>query len=188
MEDGKLYSAALERASMYIRQLAEGINPFTHEDLPDDTILNDVRLARCFFFVSDALERVLAGEFGGDSTAHKRCKFFLTPEQKHAVQISQTPIYITVFTERLNAVIDTARVKKISPTRITGWLMAQGFLENRTDASGKNARLPTPKGISLGLSEIQAVSESRIEYRRVKYNTDAQSFILENIERVMAGN
>jgi hypothetical protein len=41
-----------KRAKEYLDKLAEGIDPLTHEPLPQDTVLNNVRLARCFFYVS----------------------------------------------------------------------------------------------------------------------------------------
>ena len=42
----------MERAKMYLDKLANGIDPITDQELPDDTVLNNVRLARCFFYTS----------------------------------------------------------------------------------------------------------------------------------------
>ena len=53
----------MEHAKQYLDQLADGIDPLTGRELPDDTVLNQVRLSRCFFYVSDVLRRVI--ENGG---------------------------------------------------------------------------------------------------------------------------
>ena len=53
----------IERAKMYIDKLANGINPIDDSMAPDEDIINNVRLSRCFFFVSDILRQVI--ENGG---------------------------------------------------------------------------------------------------------------------------
>ena len=50
----------LMRAKMYMDQLAQGIDPISGQEMPDDSILNHVRLARCFFYVSGVLEQIIA--------------------------------------------------------------------------------------------------------------------------------
>ena len=57
----------MQRAKMYMDKLAQGIDPITDRELPEDSALNNVRLARCFFYVSDVLGQVIAngGMIGG---------------------------------------------------------------------------------------------------------------------------
>ena len=43
----------MQRAKMYLDKLAKGIDPITDQEVPEDSLLNNVRLARCFFYVSD---------------------------------------------------------------------------------------------------------------------------------------
>ena len=43
----------IERAKTYMDKLANGINPIDDTMAPDEDIINNVRLSRCFFFVSD---------------------------------------------------------------------------------------------------------------------------------------
>jgi hypothetical protein len=40
-------------------KLANGIDPITDAELPGDSALNNIRLSRCFFFVSDVLRRAI---------------------------------------------------------------------------------------------------------------------------------
>ena len=51
------------RAKMYVDKLANGINPLTDQPLPDEDPINNVKISRCFFYVSDLLRRLV--ENGG---------------------------------------------------------------------------------------------------------------------------
>lgn len=51
------------RAKIYIEKLANGINPLTDDNVPEGDIVNNVKISRCLFFVSDVLEKVI--ENGG---------------------------------------------------------------------------------------------------------------------------
>ena len=59
----------IERARMYMDKLANGINPIDDTMVPDEDIINNVRLSRCFFYVSDILRQVI--ENGGISSTEK---------------------------------------------------------------------------------------------------------------------
>ena len=39
----------MQRAKMYLDKLANGIDPISDREMPDDTVLNQVRLSRCLF-------------------------------------------------------------------------------------------------------------------------------------------
>lgn len=51
----------MQRAKMYMEKLAQGIDPISDQEIPEDSVLNNVRLARCFFYVSGVLDQVIAG-------------------------------------------------------------------------------------------------------------------------------
>ena len=50
----------LIRAESYIRKMANGINPITDETAADDDMVNNVRITRCLYYVSDILGQVIA--------------------------------------------------------------------------------------------------------------------------------
>lgn len=175
----------MKRAKMYLDKLADGIDPLTDQELPNDTVLNNVRLARCFFYASDVLRRVI--ENGGEVRAHrkpKRADFFLTPEQLAAIPISDTPIRISNFVERLNAVIDTENTKKISTVAITNWLAERGFLEDHLNSKGKKSRRPTELGYGIGLS-TEETQTARGTFTIVLYSGEAQRFLLDNLSAIL---
>ena len=43
----------IQRAKMYIDNLANGINPLNGQHLPEEDIVNNVRISRCLFYVSN---------------------------------------------------------------------------------------------------------------------------------------
>ena len=55
---------------MYIDKLANGINPLDDSSIPEDDIVNNVRISRCFFFISDILNKVIEN----DGKYHKQNK------------------------------------------------------------------------------------------------------------------
>lgn len=65
----------LERAKMYMEKLANGINPLDGTAIPDEDIVNNVRLSRCFFYVADILRQVI--DSGGITPRKKRKKCLL---------------------------------------------------------------------------------------------------------------
>ena len=57
----------IKRAKIYMDKLANGINPIDETMVPDEDVVNNVRISRCFFFVSDVLQQVI--ENGGTKPA-----------------------------------------------------------------------------------------------------------------------
>ena len=53
----------IEYAKSFIDKLANGINPLDDSPIPANDIANNVRLSRCFFYVSEILRQVV--ENGG---------------------------------------------------------------------------------------------------------------------------
>ena len=65
----------LERAKMYMEKLANGMNPIDGSMIPDEDVVNNVRLSRCFFYVADVLRRVIDnGGIEKQKKSKKLCK------------------------------------------------------------------------------------------------------------------
>ena len=63
----------IQYAKSFMDKLANGINPLDDSPVPDEDIVNNVRISRCFFYVSDILRQVI--ENGGTkptTTVHIR--------------------------------------------------------------------------------------------------------------------
>ena len=42
----------MQRAKVYMEKLAQGIDPISDQEIPEDSVLNNVRLARCLPMVA----------------------------------------------------------------------------------------------------------------------------------------
>lgn len=174
----------MQRAKMYMDKLAQGIDPITNQEVPEDSTLNNVRLARCFFYVSDVLGKIIAngGVIGGKP---KLQPFVVNAEQLAKVQISQEPVRVTQLVEIISAAVDNFQMKKLSTTIITNWLLEKGFLEKQTGLDGKSRRVPTQNGLLIGLSTETRQGQYG-EYQAVFYNAAAQQFVLDNLPAMLA--
>lgn len=169
----------MQRAKLCMDKLAQGIDPITDREMPDDSVLNNVRLARCFFYVSDVLGRVIQNK-GVIGAKPKLQEFCITDEQLSRVQISHEPVRVTQFVEQISAAVNDPQMKKLSTTVITNWLLEKGLLEKHTTPDGKTKRLPTANGVMLGLS-TQIRQGQYGDYEAVYYNAEAQRFLLDNM-------
>lgn len=172
----------MQRAKMYMDQLAQGIDPISGQELSEDSTLNNVRLARCFFYVSGILNQVIAN--GGYVGAANKAEFAITPEQLALVEISPYPLRITEFTNNLLKEVKNPTMKKPSAVKFTNWLTAKGFLMKEQGPDGKNRRVPTADGIRLGLS-TQMRNSPDGEYLAVYYDSNAQRFLLDNLSAIL---
>ena len=167
-----------KRAKMYMDQLAQGIDPISCQELPHDSALNNVRLARCFFYVSGILEQVIRN--GGYVGTVSKTGFSITPEQLAKVQISPTPIRITEFAEAVLQAVGTANMKRPNAVKITNWLTENGFLKKEAMPDGKSRRVPTDHGRRLGIT-AQLRQSPDGEYLAIYYDANAQRFLLDHL-------
>lgn len=172
----------MQRAKMYMDKLAQGIDPISGLSFPEDSALNNVRLARCFFYVSGILEQVIAN--GGHVGVTEKTEFSIMPEQLAKVEIVPRPIRITEFANALYRAVEDPGMKKPNVVRVANWLTAKGFLMKELGPDGKNRRVPTAEGIRLGLS-TQMRSSPEGEYLAVYYNDHAQRFLLDHLDSIL---
>lgn len=173
----------MQRAKMYIDKMANGIDPITDTDVRQDTVINNVRIARCLFYVSQVLGQVIAngGEVKG---ASKRVKFYITDKELERVQLSDTPIAISELCNLIYTSVCDEKRRKLQATKITAWLVDKGVLSIVTSAEGKNRKVPSPFAKELGIT-VAHRSSIRGEYDVNLYNKQAQQFILDNLTAIL---
>ncbi len=174
----------LIHAKDYIDKLAQGIDPISGQEVPEDSVINQARLVRCFFYVSGVLERVIDNGGRIERAAGVKGPFQLTDEMRSRIVYSADPINISKFVHQLNELRDGDLTKKLSATTITGWLLEKGFLQIQPDDRGRKCKLPTEAGQSLGLSQETRYGEYG-SYLIVLYNEDAQRFIIDHMEDIL---
>ena len=176
----------IEYAKSFIDKLANGINPIDNSPIPDGDIANNVRLSRCFFYVSDILRRVI--ENGGTSPKKaeriRKKEFSLTEEEYAKIRVSQTPVPVSKIAEHLNSLVDSETTKSIAATTINDWLVEAGFLEIVTLSDGKNRKLPTSQGNDMGLFTEERIGQYG-PYLTVLFSTSAQQFVYDNVDSII---
>lgn len=174
----------IARAKMYIDKLANGINPLDDTAVAENDIVNNVRISRCLFFVSDTLRRVLENGGVGVASRVKKNKFKITAEELEKFAFSDRPITISEITKRINDIADTENSTKLSHNTITSWLSEIGMLKEMINTAGKKSKRPTAEGAELGIF-VKEVTSQNGTFNVVFYNKSAQKFIVDNIPSVI---
>lgn len=181
----------IAQAKEWIDKLANGISPLDDTPLPEEALTNNVRLTRCFFYVSAILKKEMERERKKTAPTGRppRLPFSITQEQLLAFDYSPQPISVTALTKKINWLvreeIAAKRIKKLSHTQINAWLTNIGMLAYREWEDGKPRRFPTVDGESIGLS-WQIWENYGIRIPTVYYSEEAQQFIIDNLQAVLA--
>lgn len=174
----------MQRAKMYIDKMANGINPIDDAPAADSDMINNVRLSRCLFYVSDILRQVIENNGVIGKVKSSKKAFFLSADSINNFSFSETPIPVSEITKRLNDLVDLEVCYKLKHSAITNWLISIGALEIRELADGRNTKRPTEQGQMLGISSEKRTGMNG-EYVVVVYSKDAQQFILDNIQAIV---
>lgn len=172
----------MKRAKMYLDKLSRGIDPITDTALPLDGALSNMRLSRCFAYVSGVLEQVI--ENGGTIGKRKAQKppFTITTEQKARVRVIDEPIPLTGFVKQINAVTVLTCETQLTFAKVADGLEEMGFLEK---AEASRTRVPTQTGVQLGISREERTNERGDAYLVNLFNRAAQQFVLDNLEDIL---
>jgi len=166
-------------AKDWIQKLANGINPLDGSTIPDNDIVNNVHISRCLFYIAELLD-VISKKVGEKSKEYE-LDFNIVPKDLTKVTIVEKT-GISNFVKEINKFIPD-NMKPMSYGKILKWLMANGYLEEvEVDNLGKKKN-PTTSGYSIGISAELREGTSG-PYWAVVYNSNAQRFILDNINKI----
>lgn len=177
----------MARAKMYVEKLANGINPLTDMEVAENDVVNNVRISRCLFYVADVLGQVLDNGGVHKKSSSKKEPLKLTTEQLVNFEYFPTPVPVSVFVEKVNSLVDTNVMKKLKTTSITNWLVDIEMLQVVELPNGRTNKMPTEKGTALGITTETRVGQYG-EYSIVLYDINAQHFIIDNFDAVVAVN
>ena len=139
--------------------------------MPGDDIVNNVRISRCLFYVSEILGRVLgqgfpqAGEEPAVDAPRRRAKkaaFLLTDSRRSTLAAYGGSVYARDIAAQLSRFADENGTRRFTAAWITAWLTAEGFMEQTEQ--GKRA---TELGAELGIETSQR--EHALLYKYVQY-------------------
>ena len=177
----------IARAQMYLEKLANGINPLTNTEAAENDVINNVRISRCLFYTSGILKQTVDNKGKFKLEMPDRAEFNISPEQLAKFEFSENPIPISEITKRLNALVNTLEVKDLRYGAITNWLADIGMLSSII-VNNKTKRVPTEAGKQIGIIAEERVSKQGFTYEAVYYNLNAQHFIIDNIDAIIALN
>lgn len=174
----------LQRAKMYMENLANGINPIDGSMIPDEDIVNNVRLSRCFFYVADVLGKVI--ENGGVMPRSKEKKepFALPAGKRGDFAFSDEPLTITEIVKRMNDLVANENMVRLTTSVMQEWLLCIEALKTETTTEGRSAKRPTNRGSMLGIC-TETRNGMNGPYCVVVYNREAQQFLLDNIDAAL---
>lgn len=179
----------IEYARSFIDQLANGINPLDGTPISETDIANNVRISRCFFYVSEILRQVI--ENGGiqaakavKSVKQRKKEFSLSDDLRAKIRPAEIPLTVSEISNSLNALIDLETTKRISAASINHWLLELNLLEEKSLPNGKNRKMPTALGRELGIFAEERTGQYGT-YITVLFSPSAQQFIYDNIDTVV---
>lgn len=173
----------VEHANDYIRKMAKGINPLTGEFVLDDDLINNVKISRCLFYVAEVLDDYCNLLEGKNKVKGKRTKFYARAEELACFEYSNEPIYVSVIADKINECVRKDKMRKLSATSISNWLVSRGLLVVTTSDNGKMSKRPTSLGEEIGIETIVKDGKNG-SYTVNIYNVKAQKFIVDNIEDI----
>lgn len=185
----------MKHAKEYIDKLANGIDPFTGKPVPDDDIVNNVKLSRCFFYISGILEKVIknGGEVSPVKTVEvvksgRRGVVVITDEARSAFKCFINEVTPTAFTDMINKHLDPDISGRLKKNAIADWLSEVGMLENYELPNGNMRRRPTESGSNEGIRLSEYFSADGFPRAAIMLSPAAQQFILDNIDAIAEMN
>jgi len=118
-------------------------------------------------------------EFTGSGTAFKPWQ---EPNDPKALfdefQLFDEPIHIRDFLGQANILLMKTRGRGTTASALAGWLEKDGYLEMKETGDGNRSRLPTQKGIDLGIETRKEESPDGRVFLRNYYGIQAQKIML----------
>ena len=172
----------LKHAKGYIEKMANGINPLTGEKIPNNELINSVRISRCLFYVNDVLGEVLSN--GGVKTVNlRKIPFNLTKEELKGFKISNEPMLVSDIVKTLNSLKTNPNMANLKASKITEWLVHLEILNVR-EINDRTYKLPSFTGEKMGLYIEERIGY-RGEYFVVRYPKQMQEFIINNFDNLL---
>ena len=179
----------MQHAKNYLDKLAKGIDPLTDREVPETDMINNVRISRCLFYVSDVLRQVIenGGVIGAPAKKGELAPFALPFEERGRYSFGEWPLSVSQIAQRLNELVDLNTMQKLKTTSITKFLLQSGLLFDEESPGGRKNKRPTQAGWQLGIATQQRTGLNG-EYIAVVYDRQAQQFILDNLDAIIAIN
>ena len=167
----------LEKATIYIDSLANGINPISGEALAGD-VFDEPDVIRCLFFVKDILKSCMERP-----VKQKNESFTIDDETNLEKFLLNKPSSLSPFIKNIKEANNGVGP---SANKIWELLVEKGYLYLGTDGEGKKTKLPTESGLQNGISYVERQGTNGKPYFAVIYDKTGQKLLLECIKELYA--
>lgn len=166
----------LKHAQSYIERLANGENPLDGSAINDDSVLNNVRIVRCLYYVNDILKKVIAngGVVSGKPSKPKKGDFVYDEEKAAKVNISVRPIALSVILNNVHEAFPEC--KKPSFEKVCELLKSKGILID--NPSGSPRYVASPEAAERGVWTEQGTNQAGVTYWRTLYDDAGQRLVI----------
>lgn len=172
----------MEKAKNVLQKMAKGVNPLTGEAITEHNFLNDPRIIRCFYFVSEVLDNVIQGVYR--KSGSRLPDFIITPEQKQRVKFPEGKIGVNEFSRHINQCINLNESKKLTGVELNKRLKKMGILTEKIIENGKTRTITNSNSAKYGF-EMENRVFNGVEYEMVVINDHGKKYLLDNIETIM---
>lgn len=171
----------LKRSRLYIDAMAQGVNPLTGEIVQNE-VINQDRISRCFEYVSEIITKEIKRQERAilKREGKNKKKPYLTREEATNIELSDIPVPISRFTQKINEAIKRSDVKPFAATEITGLLVDGGYLST---IEGTNRKCINTKSSELDITSVERRTDYGGNYTIILYGMKAQKYILSIITR-----
>ncbi len=167
-----------------IEKLANGVNPVTGTPIQDESFLNNPKILRSFYFLTDYIPTQIEQK---TFSPRKPTKFLITDEQIENIALPPGKIGINEFAKAINRVIDPQVSKKVTGQMINKKLKELGILSESVDAEGKVNTITNENSEGYGIESVTKTFNGR-EYQKVVYNEVGKEFLLKHFMEWMREN
>lgn len=169
----------LQKTYKIMKKLSKGIDPISNIRFSDYDLLNDELLKNTFIDVCDFLE-ILEKEYYG--ITNKKIPFKIVDIDAIKNIISDKPIIITAFVNKINNVNKLDYMKKLQTKDITSWLLKYGYLKEEV-VNNKIRRLTTKVGEQIGITRATLATDTDIIVNL--YDRKAQNYIINYLDVII---
>lgn len=111
----------------------------------------------------------------------RKQEFFLLQEEANSFVYSDF-LYVSDIRDEMNRICERDNIKKIPATRLMEILLSEEIIKEK-EVGGRFDKLPTEKGIKLGIKVIDKVSEKGYAYTLLMYPQIIQQMLVEKFVR-----
>ena len=177
----------LQKAKLYLEMLSCSMDPTTQEFIKSD-ILQKQEIKDMLKYISTVLEELI-GNNGEVIKVTKPMNFQASKLNKQAIILSNTPIQLSALMTRINKQVDTKTMRKLGASKVSKWLIEQGYLVNEKVSVLKEVSqlTITDNAESFGIVMDNKVDEKTGEIKPcVLLTRKAQEYIVDNLENILA--